>query len=163
MQVKKSISIAAWLSTAAFFALQTSAFAEVGSRSDFLTQGSAAIQTCQADYQSYLAVVRVSRLADETKQELNDAMERAGGGRKADGPSTKTELYHKECVAARKQALLPEAKRFVSGLKRADDKVKARKAIAQWMTAMDAIGSSVGDSEAAKYETLANEIRLGSM
>ncbi|MDR5811195.1 hypothetical protein [Caballeronia sp. LZ019] len=157
------------LKTRAIVAAGFVAFATAGfsaeSEPSFVQQGKEAIQACESEYQGYLAIRQVSRLADDARRDADDAMTRAGGpvGTNKASSEGDVQLYHKQCVAEKKRILLPEAKRFINGFKRPVMQSKAKKLVAQWMTTMDAIGSSVADQEAAKFDTLANELQLETM
>ncbi|MFD1555407.1 hypothetical protein ACFSHT_07145 [Paraburkholderia silviterrae] len=136
-----------------------------GDAPDFVQDGKDAIQACEKEYQGYLAVQDATQMADDSQHDLDDAMARAGASTSSSKSASKEAVppYHKQCVAEKKKALLPEAKRFINSFKRPTAQAKAKKIVAQWMTTMDAIGSSVSEQEAAKFDTLANELQLDSL
>ncbi len=59
-----------------------------------------------------------------------------------------------------KEAMLPEAKAFIQSFTKTDERGRATDMVAQWITALDAIGNRNSEAEASKFETLANRMTL---
>ena len=102
---------------------------------------------------SQLAFIRQLRLAVEacTDGHADDAITKSW-----EESSNSADWRDPNCVANEKRDLIPKAKLFIASYPNADDQRHADGLFAQWRNAMDAIGSTSAEGEAAKFETLSD-------
>jgi len=135
-------------------------------QADFISDARNTINLCSQKYREYVEVKRMNQYAYEQGLRADEAMARletATGKDTRDLPSTKLEKtveYHVLCMEKSKELLLPRSKGFISSFKTAREQSDAKTMIAQWMTAIDSVGKPIGQSEAAKFETLANGLEI---
>ncbi|MFC5549517.1 hypothetical protein [Massilia aerilata] len=135
-------------------------------QTDFISDAKNTISLCNSKYRQFVELRRMNQYAYETGRQADESMARleAAEGKDARGiPPTKlqeTPEYHVLCIEKSKELLLPRTKGFIASFKTAQQQNEAKVMVAQWITAMSSVGKSVGESEAAKFETLANGVEI---
>lgn len=120
------------------------------------------LDICSIKYVGYLLKVELARMKKEV--EISEAAAASGTGRFPDlQVSTQDviddiEPIHKSCVDNAKIARISEASKALAGIKKTRTKELAKETLAQWITAIDAIGLSNGKTESDKFNSLVNRL-----
>lgn len=120
---------------------------------NFLESAKSAMDRCLAQYSLFLQVKAGLERHEAARKDLMGADAETRVAPPATPP-------HVSCVAREKTSIMYRSKDFVGSFKTDQRKGQANATVAQWLTAMDAIGTPVGLSEQAKFQTLFNSYLL---
>lgn len=128
----------------------------------FINAAKDAIQKCNAEYQHYKLMEHMADVGWEAEYNSNQAMADATGTPAAATKRNDPPAYHVACRDQRKAEVIPQSKSFMKSFKSSESKSRARDMVAQWITAIDAIGNEGSQSEEARFQTLANGLLIDS-
>jgi hypothetical protein len=134
--------------------------AVVTQQAAFIKTARNAIAACNAEFENYKVMDHMADVVWRSAYDANVAMARLTHEVAKKPDREAPPLYHVECVSKQKGDVIPQLKPFVDSFKASDSRVRAREMAAQWITAMDGIGKQGSQTEAAKFETLANGLLI---
>lgn len=126
----------------------------------FIANAKQQMATCEQQYRKFRTDSWAAEKAWEAAYDAERASSRLTGKPPVNPAMEQVEPYHKTCAEKAKKDILATAKAFIKSFKGADGQKNARDMVAQWVTAMDAIGNESAKAESAKFETLANGLLL---
>lgn len=127
---------------------------------NLVTEAKQKLISCNKSFQVYRIMMQAADMARQAREDSEDAERRAGYSRPKQEAVTDPQPQYLVCIASAKEQFVPSAKVFIKSVKSADTQRKAKDMIAQWITAIDAVGSSIASTEQAKFETQANSLML---
>lgn len=127
---------------------------------DFIENAKQRIAVCEGQYDKFSAESFAAERSWESENKAEEAESRYSGKPIEVIQMRQTSPYHKICSESAKQDFIPTAKTFIRLFKNKETQKNAKDMVAQWITAIDAIGDKGAQSELAKFETLANGLLL---
>lgn len=127
---------------------------------DFVADAKQRIETCNSEYGKFRSELFASNMLWEASYNAAEASARLNGGGVEAPTMSETKPYHKICAESSKNEFIPTAKIFIKSFKNVDKQKATKDMVAQWITAIDTIGSDAATTEYAKFETLANGLIL---
>lgn len=127
---------------------------------EFIGDAKQRIAKCSYEYDKFLGTTKAASLAWEAESDAAEASANLSGKPVVYPKMKEVTPYHKICADSSKDEFIPTAKIFIKSFKAASSKKSAKDMVAQWITAIDAIGSDAATTENAKFETLANGLML---
>ena len=126
----------------------------------FINVAKAAIKDCNMAFQRYRAMEFAADKLWESEYDVNESEARFDNKPVVAPTRMQTEPYHLNCARDQKMNVLPQSKTFINSFKAASVKAEAKALIAQWITALDSIGTNIAENENAKFQTIANSIYI---
>ncbi len=108
----------------------------------------------QASYREALSKRRLETGGDITNYDAVVAREDVMKKKSAEG------FAYRECIAGGKQLLSAGAREFVGAFKTDAAQTKAKDALAQWLTAIDAVSKDNFPHELSRFDAHANALKL---
>lgn len=127
---------------------------------EFIATAKDRISKCESEFSKYESTSWAAEKAWDAAYSAAEATSRLTGKPVVNPEMSKVELYHKACADNAKNELVPVSKGLFKSIKNTDAQNSAKDMMAQWITAIDAIGSQGSRAESAKFETLANRLLL---
>ena len=126
----------------------------------FIQSTSDSLAECSKAFRVYVVGLEMLQMMEDAQDRLDESNLRLGIAPKPRKPNEPAPLIHAQCAERKKSELMPNAKEFIGSFKAKEQQTGARGLVAQWMTAMDSIGTNVSNQESAKYQTLANGLKI---